>query len=939
MFDPSLVLLAILLYVGLLFAAALWTERRVAAGKNPVDNPLVYSLSLAVYCTAWTYYGSVGKAATSGYLFLAIYLGPTLAVPFWWFTLRRLVRIKNLFHVTSLADLISLRYGKSRGLAALATLLVLMGITPYLALQLKAVISTFSILTTSDAEMLLYRYLGLELGWAQANLGALVCLLMIVFTIAFGARRLDPTERHPGMIMAVALECMVKLVAFLAVGIFVTYQVHGGFQDVFAAFAAQPHLNEFLSTGGSGSSYLEWLSYLLLSLCAVFFLPRQFHVAVVENYRERHIATAMWMFPLYMLLINLFVAPLAMAGLLAGYPVSQADNFVLRLPLDLGQGWLALLAFLGGFSAASGMVIIGSLALATMVGNHLILPLLERVPPLAFLRRRLLALRWLTIALVVLAGYWFERQVGESYFLVNMGLISFAAMAQFAPAALGGLFWRRGSRVGALWGLGAGTLIWVYTMLVPAFARSGWLAASPAGARMPSLSWLTQGPWGLELLAPERFLGAPALDPLTGSVFWSLCFNAGLYVLGSLLFPPEPAERKLAEELAEIMSPAGRAAGLGPGEAVSVLQEKLDALALVLEQYLPPAESQALLAQCLRQLGLEDRQRLSVLQLADLSGRVETALAGSIGTAAAHAALSRAAIFNLEESEALSRAYAGLLASLRLSPLELRRRLDYHQAREQLFKRENELLVRSRQLFQEKLTSLDRLARSVAHEIRNPVTTIGGLTQRLLSQAGAEGRDTKYLAKILAGVQDLEKIVREVRAYADLPAPQVVRQDLGAFLGEVAADYRQQAEAAGVRLVLAGLAGQAERVHTQFDPFLLERALKVLVDNSLEAMPQGGDLRLTLSVDEDTAAIEVADTGPGITAEDLPYLFDPFFSTKAEAVGMSLAIARRIASDHQGDLVAVSHQGKGAIFKLTLPLRVAPLPDQSTQEARPPALR
>jgi signal transduction histidine kinase len=628
-----------------------------------------------------------------------------------------------------------------------------------------------------------------------------------------------------------------------------------------------------------------------------------------------------------------------MSGLLAGYPVSQADTFVLRLPLDQGQGWLALLAFLGGFSAASGMVIVGSLALATMVGNHLILPLVERVPPLAFLRRRLLLLRWLTIALVVLAGYWFERQVGESYLLVNMGLISFAAMAQFAPAVLGGLFWRRGSQAGALWGLGVGALTWIYTMLVPAFVRSGWLAATPAGAHAPDLAWLAQGPWGLGLLAPERFLGASALDPLTGSVFWSLFLNAGLYALGSLLFPPQPQEQQLAEELAEIMSPPGRAAGAGPGEAVILIQEKLDALGQVVEQYLPPAESEALLSQSLRQLGLEERQRLSVVQLADLSGRVETALAGSIGPAAAHAALSRAALFSPEESEALARAYAELLASLRLSPLELRRRLDYHQAREQLLKRENELLLRSRQLFQEKLTALDRLARSVAHEIRNPVTTIGGLTQRLLSQAGAEGRDTRYLAKILSGVQDLEKIVREVRAYADLPAPQVVHQDLGALLGELAEDYRQRAEAAGVRLVLLGQAGRPGRVKAQCDAFLLERALKVLVDNALEAMPQGGELRLSLSADEDTASIVVADTGPGIAAEDLPYLFDPFFSTKAEAVGMSLAIARRIAADHQGDLVAVSHPGKGATFKLTLPLRAAPHPEESTELARPPALR
>ncbi len=929
MFEPAQVFLAICMYMGLLFAVALYAERRARAGRNLGNHPLVYSLSLAVYCTAWTYYGSVGKAVSTGMLFLAIYLGPTLGMLFWWFILRRLVRIKEMHHVTSLADLVSLRYGKSQGVAALATLVILVGITPYIALQLKAVVSTFNVLTTLEPTTEFYGGL-VRTSSGELGVGPLVAGLMIVFTIAFGARRLDPTERHQGMIIAVVLECLVKVVAFLAVGVFVTYFLNHGFADIFAKIAARPYLQRLAITGdGTAGSYLIWTSYMILAVGAVVLLPRQFHVAVVENFAERHISTAVWVFPLYMLLINLFVAPIALGGMLLGYPAGEADAFVLRLPLDLGYSWLALLVFLGGFSAATAMVMIESMTLATMISNHLFLPLLERIGPLAFLRRRLLFVRWLAIVLVIAGGYWFKLKVGESYLLVDMGIISFAAMMQFAPAVLGGLFWRGANKAGALLGLGAGFALWVHAMLLPAFVKNGWLPGSI----------LDPGPWGMTFLSPENLFGITALDPLTNFVFLSLLINSGLFVAGSLLFPSQPSERRLAEDLVGVMGPPQRAAEPPEGEAVIMAEEKLKALSGVLAHYLPPAEAQALLSQCLHGLALEGRGCLSVVQLADLTGRVETALAGSIGAAAAYAALARAGVFTPEESEALSLAYADMLAAMRVSPLELRRRLDYYQAREQLLKRENELLLRSRQLFQEKLTALDRLARSVAHEIRNPVTTIGGLAQRMISQAGVEGRETKYLDKILSGVQSLEKIVREVRAYADLPAPHALNQDLGLFLGEIAEYYRQRCDKNEVRLTLEGAAGLGGQISAQLDPLLVERALKVLIDNALDAMPQGGELRLGLSSDGETASISVSDTGPGIPAEDLPYIFDPFFSTKTEAVGMSLAIARRIAADHQGDLTAVSHLGKGATFTLTLPLRSAPWPEDAADRERPPALR
>jgi len=382
MFNPLTVIGFFCFYIGILFVIALWVERKSVEGRNIGNNPLVYSLSLAIYCTTWTFYGSVGKAATSGMLFLTIYLGPTLGIIVWWIVLRKLIRIKNIHRITSIADFISARYNKSQRVAAIATVIALTGIVPYMALQLKAVISTFELITAqnnTDATSLIGQYVG-----------PIIVGLMVLFTIAFGARRLDPTERHQGMVVAMAAESVVKLIAFLAAGIFITYFMFNGFSDIFYRLTESPVRKLLYTDESSISFYITWTTYLILAMSAIIFLPRQFHIAVVENFDENHIRTAMWLFPLYMLLINIFVFPIAIGGLLQGFPVQSADTFVLSLPLHAGQKWLSLLVFIGGFSAATGMIMISTMTMSIMVTNHLLLPVLEWIKQLGFLRRYLL---------------------------------------------------------------------------------------------------------------------------------------------------------------------------------------------------------------------------------------------------------------------------------------------------------------------------------------------------------------------------------------------------------------------------------------------------------------------------------------------------------------------------------------------------------------------
>jgi PAS domain S-box-containing protein len=651
--------------MALLFIIAQYAERQTKIkGRSLASHPAVYALSMAVYCTTWTFYGSVGKAVTSGPLFLTIYLGPTLCVVLWWTVLRKLVRIKSEHRITSIADFISARYDRSQLLAVLATLGALFGTTPYVALQLKSVITTFSIISPAESGN----------AWIGGNVGPVVVVLMVVFTIIFGVRRIDPTERHQGMVMAVAVESVVKLVAFLAAGLFVTYFLYDGFGDVLQRLGQSTFRKHLTFSGSSGSSYLTWTSYLILGMSAILFLPRQFHVAVVENSNEKSILSAMWLFPLYMLLINIFVIPIAMGGLLAGMPVQQADTFVLRLPMESGHAGLTLLVFIGGFSAATGMIMITAMTMATMITNHLLLPLLESIQALHHIKRYILQCRWVAVALFILMGYWFEYQVGESYMLVNIGIISFAATLQFAPAILLGIFWRGANKTGAILGMGAGFAVWFFTMLVPALVKSGWLN--------PDL--LTQGLFGFHFIRPEQLFGLEGFDPVSHTVFWSMLFNIGFLAWGSLYFTQSQDERRVAESFVGALTPKELPASTGVSRPTIELGPKKQKIVDLLIQYFPKQESETIFRRCAVKAGLKENDRISIEELARLVGEVEKSLAGSFGSAAAHKAISQRDIYSAKETDALKGIYSELLAKMRVTPEELQKKIDYYQEREKL---------------------------------------------------------------------------------------------------------------------------------------------------------------------------------------------------------------------------------------------------------------
>ncbi|BDG02658.1 ATP-binding protein [Anaeromyxobacter oryzae] len=652
-------------YVALLVAVAVWAERQEARGRAVASNGIIYSLSLAVYATTWTFYGSVGLAAREGLLWLTVYLGPTLCAATWWWVLRPLIRLKERHRVTGLADLLALRYEKSQPLALLATVVVVAGLVPYLALQLKTMIATLAIVSGAAGPG------GVDPA-AGRHLGPPLVVVMLLFTIAFGLRRVRPAERHPGLVVALAVESVVKLVAFVAAGAFVTYGLFHGFRDVFQRAVAVPAAVPDL-LGGEG--VLAWLSRLLLSAFAILLLPRQFHVAVVENADVRHLRTAMWLFPVFLFAINLFVLPVALGGLVLGHPAAQADTFVLQLPLDAGRPVLSWLVFLGGFSAGTGMVVVETIALATMISNQVVIPAADRITALGALRRHVLPARWAAAALVLVAAFAYERLFGQGYSLSSIGFISFAAVLQLAPALLGGLVWRGASRVGAHAGLATGFVTWAYVLVAPVLAHAGWLPAS----------LLTHGPFGIEALRPEGLFDVH-LDTLSHAVLWTMLLNVGAFIGGSLLFPPGREEDARVDRLlAPVVTTAAPAEWAPP---LVTVREKRARAAALLARYHGEALGAELADACLAKVGADPDGALSALQLAELQGEVETTLAAAIGSAAAYAALRREPLVAPDEARAVSAAYADILAELHVTPAELQRKIDYHLERERLLLRD-----------------------------------------------------------------------------------------------------------------------------------------------------------------------------------------------------------------------------------------------------------
>ncbi len=510
-------------YIGFLFLVASHGDRRSPAGRGRASG-LIYPLSLAIYCTSWTFFGSVGFATRASTDFLAIYVGPILMIGLGAGVLRRVIQLAKAHNITSIADFIGARYGKSQAVAATVALIAIIGSVPYIALQLKAVASSLETILSEDQAFSHIPILG--------DMALMVTLAMAAFAVLFGTRQTDATEHQHGLMLAVATESIIKLIAFLAAGIFVTFWMFSPHELIERAMRTPEAVRAINYSPSIGN----FLTMTLLSLCAIMLLPRQFHVSVVENSSDAEVSRARWLFPFYLVAINLFVIPIALAGLVTfPFGAVEPDMYVLALPMEGGAGLLSVAVFVGGLSAATAMVIVECVALSIMVSNDLVVPLvLQRRPEGrtggADFSDFLLRSRRLAIFAIMVMAYFYYRALGNTQ-LAAIGLLSFAAIAQLAPSFFGGLLWRRATARGAIGGMLVGFAVWLYTLFIPSFMDS-----STAGILL-----LQHGPFGIEALRPQALFGAD-LPPLMHGVIWSLSLNILTYVLLSLARRPSSIE-------------------------------------------------------------------------------------------------------------------------------------------------------------------------------------------------------------------------------------------------------------------------------------------------------------------------------------------------------------------------------------------------------------
>ena len=876
-----------LVYVAVLFAVAFAAERLAVRGNSHwLGSPLIYTLSLSIYCTAWTFYGAVGYAARSGLEYLTIYIGPSLVMVGWLWGVRKMVRIGRSQRITSIADLLSSRYGKSNLLAIFVTVLAVIGTTPYIALQLQSVTLSFAAFAATDPSVAMPDDSNLTALWVAAGLA--------FFTVLFGTRNLDANERHHGVVTAIALEAVVKLVALLAVGIFVVWGVGGGVAETMARIDASSLGHWEMASG-------RWSGLIFLSAAAFLCLPRMFQVLVVENDDESHLRTAVWAFPGYLMLMSLFVMPIAVTGLAMLPEGSNPDLFVLTVPLAEGRTGLAMLSFLGGFSSATSMVIVASIALSTMVSNHVVMPIWLRINGTGAMvsgdvRHVVMLARRLSIVGVLLLGYLYYRVSGGGTALAAIGLISFSGVAQILPALLGGLFWRGATRLGALCGLAVGFALWLWCLFLPSFGAD---VIVPARV-------LAEGPFGLAGLRPQALFGIEGIDPLVHGVLWSMLFNACTFFAVSTFTFPSPMERLQGAQFVNVFAhsntPRGWQGGVAQSEDLMIMSQRI----------LGAGQAQALFRNAAQQQGLPGYLPEPTAEFLQL---LEREMSGSVGAATAHAMVSQivgGASVSVEDLMAVADETAQMM--------------EYSS---QLEAKSDELIRTARQLraANEKLTQLsvqkDAFLSQISHELRTPMTSIRAFSEILRDTDGltveARGRYSSIIH---------DEAIRLTRLLDDLLDLSVLEN------GQVSLNIRQgRLDEVLDRAVAAVLQGggialrrdrAAEAILLETDIDRLSQVFINLIANARKycdaAQPS---LTIAVRQRDRVVTVDFIDNGSGIASDAQEVIFEKFSRIgegKAGGAGLGLAICREIMTRLYGTVAYLPGQG-GAAFRVTLPAR------------------
>lgn len=977
----------IVIYLSFLFLTAYLSEKYGTYLNSDRIKSIVYVLAASVYCTAWTFYGSIGLAANRGVEFLTIYIGPALIAILWPVILKKIVRISKEQNITSISDFISSRYGKSHALGILVTLIVLFGSVPYIALQIRAIFLSLNVVvgdkfTPPDPTL-----------FAVAVLG--------IFAIIFGVKNLDFTKEQRGLLTLIATESLVKLLAFLIVGSYITFGIFDGFTDIFKRAYETPEYRKLLVLNEEFTPYSRWFALLFTSMMAIMFLPRQFHVMVVQNHNENHIDQLKWMFPLYLLLINIFVIPIALSGLLLNLPASQGDDFILLIPKLFQNETILMIAFLGGFSAATAMVMVSSIAVSKMITNDIVIPIILKLKkPGNIYKANLYSIR-ISILLVVFLGYLYAKTLVKGHLLVDIGLLSFAAITQCAPAIILGLFWTKGNKKGAFCGISLGFFVWFYTLILPDLVERGLLPSEI----------LTEGLFGISILKPTEFLGLSGLDNITHSVFWSMFFNVGAYVVTSLLTKQDEEEVIQSHSFVKVFQ-KGDLEGLIHKKAILSTEE----IKKLIHKYIGHEEAEALLKELFPDDKLE-RADFSIHELLEMRIRVEKLLSAYLGVAAARFIVEDKFTISKAEAEKIVESFQHMQTSLRITEEEVRKQerllasvvrsvddgiiitdvfgkvitvnaacekltgysrdeitgkrylklIDPSTPRETrkmilkeaqlggIWKGEvigrkkngetfpaylsiasildekgdtigivgvlrdiTEQIEMQKKLIQkEKLASLGEMAAAVAHEIRNPLGGIKMAAGLIRKDLSSNNFTVDMLDSILSGIKDIENIINDLLDFTRETRLEKEDYNIARIVKGVVDSFKHEIEEKDIKLIYSRF---DDNTILNVDGIKIRQVFANVLKNAIEAINHGeGKIWINLYNQDSYVYVEFIDNGVGISKENLEKMYHPFFTTKANGIGLGMAIVKKIVDLHRGDIDIKSTPGIGTKVRIKLP--------------------
>ena len=888
----SVILLIILsVYLAILFYIAHWAEKN--NNSKWTNNPYVYTLSLAVYCTAWTYYGSVGVAADSGLSYLPIYLGPIIIAPSWILILKKIIRISRVNKISSIADFISLRYGNSRFLGAIVTIICLTGIIPYISLQLKAITETFHIVTKTPINSHIFN-----------DTTTYVAVALALFASYYGTRYVDASEKRKGIVTAVAMESVLKLVFFVIIGIYVTFFVFDGFDDIYQKASLLENFKEKNTIGGLPQA-INWFLLCVLSMFAIFLLPRQFQVSVIENNREKHINTAVWLFPLYLLLFNIFVYPIAWGGniLFDGQEVNS-DVYSLLIPQLFNNRILTVLVFLGGFSAAISMIVVSSIGLSTMVTNNILIPynLLGKLKSAETISNKsILNSRKIGIFSLIILSYFIYRYYGLDYNLVSIGMVAFVVISQLAPAFFGALFWRRGSRLGAIYSIIIGFITCLFTLLIP----------YSVGITNSENIFMFNGYFNIELLKPFQLFGLDYLDPIPHAVFWSLLFNSVTYFAVSVSFKGNYRERNYAEMFVDINKyiTNHENAFIWKGTAYRNDIEK------VLIRFLGEERTKRAMNIFNVKYNVDKNIELADARLIKFS---ENLLTGHIGTASARILISSVVkeekISLPEVLKILEESKENIIVNKKLTETSN----ELKEITAKLQDANESLMIKDQQK--------DEFLDTVTHELRTPITAIRAASEILHDDDEIpEELKKQFLQNIISESDRLNRLIDKI---LDLEKFETGKQTIQPSQNNLVATIENSIEPLQQLIKNKHITVHIESkstVNAFYDEDRIVQVITNLLSNAIKFCPEMDGL-ITIQIKEKNNFIHtfVQDNGKGIHPDDFEVIFDKFYQSTNQNIkkpvgsGLGLAICKQIMEYHKGKIWA-EQTVKGACIVFTLP--------------------